>query len=345
MEICQMIVRSCLGKTDTTDKEVKTQGKRPTRNIDHLLSQWSKFSDTSLEKKEKGIESKETCAVTEEKHKQCATNELLFVKTLQLTNDSKSFENGTAFRDLYFLKHLSEQASSLSPLIHSLGYDSESDCIQIYMERFELDMDQYMVQYAKNFYRKTKIAKEFRFTRIIPDFLLKKMFAIVLDLDREKIVHGDLKPDQFLYSTLTTRMVLTDYGFAGFLAEHPNQDDALLHPILGWPVFHESLGVQTFTHYKNEAEPLDAKHAFATQHLLPYLNRWQFDMIFWILQVGIYNSVTKELQPYGALSEQFLSVDISKQFQSFCHGNCAPLLKTRYEKMQAISYVLKNCGE
>lgn len=50
---------------------------------------------------------------------------------------------------------------------------------------------------------------------VIDEAHLLQMFKIALILDELGIVHGDLKPDQYLYNQRLDRLVLADFGFAG----------------------------------------------------------------------------------------------------------------------------------
>lgn len=249
------------------------------------------------------------------------------------------FEHCTAFRDLYFFKHL--RHTTITPKVYTVGWNPTKKTIDLYLESFPLDLDEYCVEFAKTFYKKLQpeIQKPYRYHRIIPDYVLKKVFALVLQLDEHKIIHGDLKPTQFLYSPLSTNVVLTDFGFAGF------QDCKEIPPMLGWPVDHNSLGCQTFDHNLDESETITSSHVFVKRNLLPYFNRWEFDMAFWISKFAVFDSITKELKPYGRLADSFLPIPIQEQFYQFCKGSCAKTLTERFTRVNMRThYILCDCN-
>jgi serine/threonine protein kinase len=259
----------------------------------------------------------------------------LFEKTFTVTS---SFGCNTAYRDLFFFKHLA--AHQITPEVRTVSQDEKKQSVRLYMESFPLDLDEYCVEYAKMLYKKhlPGIAKPYRFQQIIPDYLLHKVFALVLKLDQHKVVHGDLKPSQFLYSPMSTEIRLTDYGFAGF------QDSKEIPPMLGWPVSTTSLGCQTFKHQDNESETLTPSHVFAKLSLLNYLNRWELDVAFWMCKIGVYDTLSKEIKPYGRLSFDLLPAQIHEQFHTFCKGPVVAMLQERMTKVQARThYVLSEC--
>lgn len=263
-------------------------------------------------------------------------NKSLFEKTFRLLT---SFDHTLAFRDLFFLKHLSNK--QIAPEVQHVWIDEKKQTVRVQMTSYTCDIEDFAKEFAKFYYQKQKtIAKEYRYIHILPDYILKKMLALVLNLDKEGIVHGDLKLSQFLYSPISTNVVLTDYGFAGF-SQKPNE----IAPILGWPVGSATLGCQTFAHCEDEAETITTKHKFVTQQLLPMLNRWELDVCLWISNVGIYDSVTKNLQPYGGLSTQFLPRPIQQQFGEFCQGKEAKALQDRIKQTftTATHYILEDC--
>jgi len=261
----------------------------------------------------------------------------LFEKTFTVASH---FQRNTAYRDLFFFKHLAKH--QITPEVRTVLQDEKKRSVHLYMDSFPLDIDEYCTEYAKMFYKKHTplIAKPYRFAQIIPDYLLQKVFALVGKLDEQKIVHGDLKPSQFLYSPVSTDIRLTDYGFAGF------QDCKEIPAMLGWPVCSTSLGCRTFEHQENESETLTVNHEFSKLSLLNYLNRWELDMAFWMLKVGVHNTITKELKPYGRLSFELLPLHIHEQFQSFCKGPSAVLLRERMSKIATRThYILAECKE
>jgi len=310
-----------------------TEGKQKSmeHKIRSIITSWDKYSVDPVEIKViKRGKTKGTQYV--EVNKAC-----LFEKTFNLSN---SFGTHIAYRDLYFLKHL--QPQKISPNVFNVTHDEKKQEICTYMECFPLDLDEFCREYSKSFYKKylPNVAKEYRFRQIIPDYLLKRVFALVLKLDDAKIVHGDLKPCQFLYSPVSTDIRLTDYGFAGFL------DSKELPPMLGWPVQSSSLGCQTFHHQFNESETITEQHIFSKLALLPYLNRWELDVAFWLFGIGVYDSLRKELKPYGRLSDALLPLSVQEQFQSYCKGEYEPFLKKRMQLVTPRShYILSDCKD
>lgn len=76
------------------------------------------------------------------------------------------------------------------------------------MERFSGDMAEKARKRAQKKRRAVEVYSESEFLR---------MFQLVAELTRLGIVHGDLKPEQFLYRG--NKIVLGDYGAAGFVSD------------------------------------------------------------------------------------------------------------------------------
>lgn len=57
---------------------------------------------------------------------------------------------------------------------------------------------------------------DFPFTRkVFHEIELLEMFRIAKELSRNDIIHGDLKPDQYLWRKIDGKIVVSDFGFSG----------------------------------------------------------------------------------------------------------------------------------
>lgn len=88
---------------------------------------------------------------------------------------------------------------------------------------------------------------------------LDRLFQIAIEMGKWGVVHGDLKLDQFLYRLISSKqneIVVTDFGFTGFLEEVIEEDH--YRPAIGWlaneqapeykcPRSHNTLDLCSFT--------------------------------------------------------------------------------------------------
>lgn len=112
-------------------------------------------------------------------------------------------------RDIYFLVLLDGERINGQRITPELIGDWKcEDKIYFVMELYDGDMFNYSVEYAKKFHLPFDY-------RLYTKEQLLRMFKIAVKLDELQIYHGDLKPDQYLYSVDKGNIVLADFGFSG----------------------------------------------------------------------------------------------------------------------------------
>ena len=138
----------------------------------------------------------------------------------------------TIERELYFLNYLKnvripEQKTHIVPLLYdawrcpSVEYEGEGTQY-IVMDRWQGDLQ-------SRFKGKDE-------TLYCNEDELLQMFQIARAIGEAGVVHGDLKPDQYLYRSrgpTSVDIALTDFAFAGFVSTDKGKGN-VLQPIMGW---------------------------------------------------------------------------------------------------------------
>ncbi len=143
-----------------------------------------------------------------------------------------------------------------------------------------------------------------------------KILGIVDKLNKHHIVHGDLSLSQFLFHVQDARIVLTDFGFAGWSIQDSKH---LQCPILGWPVNTPKCAGLWFGN-KAEAQVIDTTHPLREMNLLPYLNWWELDANLWLEEVYIWRCRENQhfLKRFGRVSNSKLSKEIEDWMYTKC---------------------------
>jgi serine/threonine protein kinase len=259
-----------------------------------------------------------------------------------------------AIQDIYFLSWLSEHLQGrISPRVYDTTIcvhekkvtvkkrtkksKSQTKIVQtrvatIVMEKFQMDGQQLLNATSKKFEDMYGAERDDNTpTWVLRETDLLKMWEIVLELDRLGIVHGDLKPNQFLFDLDQNRVVITDFGFAGQVspqsptATQPAYSLApvpyTFTPVLGWVVTAFQCGNRP-----GKAQDLTQDHPIVQAKLLPWLNRWMLDIYLFNWNIYIW-SEPNVLRQYGRLDTTLLPRDVELAFVKIC-----PALKSIIQK-------------
>lgn len=270
------------------------------------------------------------------------TSECEFVAKQAIVND---LENDAALRDMYFLSWLSQYLDAkISPQVFGISICNQQQQQQnpktkqrsrskksktinkriatIVMEKFQIDGHALMEETAKQF-DKGHDGDEIYY--VLEEADLLRMFEIVFELDRLGIVHGDIKPDQFLFDRKRNRVVISDFGFAGQMdSTSPTARDpaTTLAPV---PYsFVPMLGAASDS-FKCGPEPgyaqdLDQHHPIVISGLMKWLNRWSLDSFLMYLQVYVWSKTENKLRRYGRLDLTLLPKNVENAFAKICPG-------------------------
>lgn len=273
-----------------------------------------------------------------------------FVAKVQLLDRTN---RESAKRDVYFLTWLTEHAHpQISPRIISTAlcrhplvsqqrrsFGSEEPFTMV-MDKWDMDCDRLSVLTAAEVRRQAAAAGHSIDNlplNVLKEEHLEQMFRILVELRKYGIVHADVKPNQFLYSTVRNRIVLTDFGFAGLVnrrdqaspilrlpaAQLTRQDIYHFTPILGWPVttIDRGTGRRFVGCWRpiDVAQPLDSRHPIVMNGLLPWLDIWELDMYLWMFEFFIWTHAGK-LVPYWRVDEDLLPPKVESYFAEICPG-------------------------
>jgi len=152
-------------------------------------------------------------------------------------------------------------------------------------ELFDCNMEQYGSDLAKSLVSKFPQLVTTRTLVFYPD-QINRMLTICQKLSDLNIIHGDLKPDNFLYKD--SQIVVTDFGLAG--------DYKNYLPILGW-------------HYKFECNiPPNVKR------IINYYNLWNLELYLIASNTYIYNINNESLSKF----DYTIPIDIVILLERLC---------------------------
>ncbi len=248
-------------------------------------------------------------------------------------------------RDLYFLMWLGQQSLQKLPIVPKLVsasfcYSSEPERKRGPKKRMEERESQPSTARLEPFRKNNQRSKpvffslvmekwdgdvlknipNFKGRKAIPEYYLLQMFDLAIRLQELGIVHGDLKPDQFLYSQDKPYLVLTDFGLSGHLSREkaiengPVSDLAPVpyyyEPILGWDV--------TSCFKQNSRMPIDENHPFRKSGVLPYLNVLQLEHYFYTYSPDILLANDQTIRKFRGVSNEIVPRNIRNIYQTIC---------------------------
>jgi hypothetical protein len=158
-------------------------------------------------------------------------------------------ERPTADREIYFLRLLAD--SSVVPKLVRHWVCEVDKASYLTLERFDGDITDLVrnnvAEHVPSRWGDTVAC-------VLTAFQLNRIYEIAVELSNRRVLHGDLKLDNFLYRVADRRLVVSDFGLSGFL----------------YPRFGDVAPKQGFT---------SAAHSCAdiSTHFREYFNVWQLE--------------------------------------------------------------------
>jgi hypothetical protein len=214
-------------------------------------------------------------------------------------------------RDVYFLSWFNQRLKiyRIVPKLYSstFCYDSKLSRSPRY---FSMVMDRWDGDILKTSLYKT--------SKLITEDHLLQMFFIAWTMHQFGVIHGDLKPDQFLYSKNKPYIVVTDFGAAGHVSKQQAEENGPAFEVAPVPYyFLPQLSWSADCFNSKHIIPLDSKHIYSKLGILPYLNFLQLDHYLKDSRQMILLP-DDTMVPYKTIDESFVPEQILNDYKSTC---------------------------
>lgn len=228
------------------------------------------------------------------------------------------------FREVYMLDWLAKQLHGM--IVPFYGCSAFGNHISITMKRYDHNVLDRSIDNALH-YLTLCTPDQIRKWSESPVHVLRlsecrQMFRILLALKSQGVIHGDAKPDQFLFDKSTGGIVLSDFGCSGFTERNALQHHAevifgsagkqrihVLVPKIGWP--------SVYPLYFD----LDCQEPKPSAKAIAHFDLWSLDVYLWFYKFWIWDDVNGSKQtctPYGRLSHAILPADVETECFTYC---------------------------